>query len=134
MVDPRFVELLTKELTEELTLDEKQELELLLQQNPQHRKQSAIIKEYWNTDKTEYKANAASFKKVLDAIHLAEQPFDIDENTDDENTTRTLWSAVKYWAAALVVGASLFLWYLSANINKQNTLASNWQKEVTKPR
>lgn len=134
MVEPRFVELLTKELTEGLTSAEKQELDLLLQQNPLHRKQSVLIKEYWNSNKTEYKANAANFKKILDAISVAEQSVNDNSDPNNEKEPFKLWPMLKYVAAVLVLGTTLCLWYLSANPSKDTALASNWQNKITAPR
>ncbi len=131
MVQPRFVELLTKELTEGLTLAEKQELDLLLQQNPTYKRQSILIREYWNSNQTTYKANAANFKKVMDKISLAEQSPDIQHN---DKEPIQLWSALKYLAAMLVLGTTLYLWYLSAKTAKETVVASNWQNKITAPR
>lgn len=132
MGKPRFVELLTKELTEGLTAAEKQELDLILQQNPLYRKQSAIIKEYWNTDKTGYKATAANFKKVMDGIKVAEKAAYTEPYNADERFK--LWPTLKYAAAFLILGLTLYLWYLSANPDKKIALASNWQHKTTAPR
>ena len=129
MAQTRFVELLTKELTEELTSAEKQELDLLAQQNPVLNKQSVIIKEYWSSNKTTYKASAANFKKVMDEIRIAEQSFNIEP--DNKKEPIKLWPIIKYLAAVLVLGTTLYLWYLSTNQNKKTTLASNWQYKIT---
>lgn len=139
MVEPRFVELLTKELTEGLTAAEKQEFDLLLQQNPHNKKQSAIIKEYWTSDKTEYKASAANFEKVMEGIHIAEQALNhnIEPEPDNNETQATqLWPVFKYMAAVLVLGATLYLCYLFAGTGKekQTVLASHWQHKTTAPR
>ena len=131
MAQQRFVELLTKELTEELTSAEKQELDLLLRQNPIYKQQSVAIKEYWSSNQTTYKASAANFKKVMDAIHVAEQAPGIQHK--DKEPIR-LWSVVKYLAAVMVLGIALYLWYLSAGPGKETALASNWQNKITAPR
>jgi transmembrane sensor len=134
MVQPRFVELLTKELTEELTLAEKQELDLLLQQNPGYKQQSAIIKEYWSNNQTTYKASTANFKKVIDAIRVAEQSFKADIEPNNGKEPARLWPILKYMAAVLVLGTTLYLCYLYVGPNKQAVIASNWQNKITAPR
>lgn len=131
MVQSRFAELLTKELTEGLTSAEKQEFDLLLQQNPDYKKQSLIIKEYWSSNNTTYKASAASFNKVMDAIRVAEQSADIV--IDNKKGGLKLWPVLKYLAAVLVLGIALYVWYLSAGPGKNPSLASNWQKKFTAP-
>ena len=134
MVEPRFVELLTKELTEELTHAEKQELVLLMQQNTPYKKQSTIIKQYWNANKTEYKASAANFNKLMDVIHLTEQSGSVDSEDDNEEMPRRLWPAALKYAAVLVLGTALFLWYLSARPGKETSIAINWQNSTTAPK
>lgn len=131
MAQQRFVELLTKELTEELTSAEKQELDLLLQHNPGFKQQIAAIKEYWNSNQPTYKASAANFKKVMDAIRVAEQSSGMQH---DNKKPIKLWPILKYLAAVLVLGTTLYVWYLSAGPGKKTSLASNWQKKVTAPR
>jgi len=133
MVEPRFVELLTKELTEELTHVEKQELVLLMQQSQLYKKQSGIIKEYWNSNKTEYKTSAANFNKLMDVIRITEQSGNMHSEGDNEGRPRKLWPALLKYAAVLVLGAALFLWYLSARPGKENTIAINWQNSTTAP-
>jgi transmembrane sensor len=128
----RFAELLTKELTDGLTSAEKQEFDLLLQQNPAYKKQSVIIKEYWGSNNTAYKVSAASFNKVMDAIRVAEQSADIV--IDNKREVLKLWPVFKYLAAVLVLGTTLYVWYLSAGAGKKTSVASNWQKKVTAPR
>jgi ferric-dicitrate binding protein FerR (iron transport regulator) len=134
MAQQRFVELLTKELTEGLTLAEKQELDLLLQQNPIYKQQSVVIKEYWSSNKTTYKASAANFKKVMDKIRVAEQSVYVDSEFNKKEEPIKLWPILKYLAAALVLGTALYTWYLSATPGKDTALASNWQNKITAPR
>ena len=131
MVQSRFVELLTKELTEGLTSAEKQELDLLLQQNPDYKQQSATIKQYWSSNQTTYKASTSNFKKVMDKIRIAEHSPNVQSN--DKEPVR-LWPVLKYLAAVLVLGTALYLGYLSANNAKKTALASNWQHKITAPK
>src|ERR1700720_2329447 len=68
MVNDRFIRLLTKELCDELTDAEREELTLLLQGNKEYRDQKEILKDYWERDRAGYEANAAMFKKVIEKI------------------------------------------------------------------
>src|SRR6187402_1943036 len=122
---PRFVELLTKELTEGLTAAEKQELDQLFQQNPLHRTQTTILKDYWNTNSIPNTSDA-NFKKVMDAIAAAE-PI-------RQAKTGKLWPVLRSIAALLIVGTTLILWQLSVNFNKKASLATNWQVKITPPK
>nr|ALG05206.1 anti-FecI sigma factor FecR [uncultured bacterium 4C6] len=133
MVEPRFVELLTKELTEGLTVAERQELDHLLQQNPVHKKQSAIIKEYWKSDSTGYKASAANFEKVMEGINAAEQNAAAGDVSDNENKSIKLWPVLKCLAAVLILGVTLYLWLISANTDNKNIKAQNWNTKITAP-
>lgn len=131
MAQQRFVELLTKELTDSLSSTEKEELDLLLKQNSIYKKQSAIIKEYWNSNQTTYKASAANFKKVMDAINVAEISSGIQPNN---NEPIKLWPILKYLAAIVVLGTTLYLWHLSILPGKKALVASNWKNKITAPR
>jgi transmembrane sensor len=134
MVEPQFVELLTKDLIEGLTSAEKQEFDLLLQKNPLYKKQSAIIREYWDSNKIEYKTSAANFNKLMDVIRLTEQSGNEDSEDDKGERAPNIWPAVLKYAAVLVLGATLFLWYLSARPDKETSIAINWQNNTTAPR
>jgi hypothetical protein len=71
MVNDRFIQLLTKELCEELTDAEREELSVFLREN-EYSNQRELLKEYWERDKTAYEANTSMFKKVLEKIKTAE--------------------------------------------------------------
>lgn len=132
MVDPRFIELLTKELTDGLTPVEKQELKCLLKQNSSHAKQREIIRDYWMSDKTEYKASAGNFEKIMAAIDKATRG--AEDNKATELTTaplHKLWKAWKYVAAVLVLGVAI---YFSVNTAKEKVLASQWKHKITAPK
>lgn len=130
----RFVELLTKELVEGLTVAEKQELDLLLKNDSELKNQTALIKDYWNSGKTEYKASAAGFKKVLNAINIAEQQAAKVLEPATEARTYSLWSRLKYVAALLILGSSLCLWIVKENKTAGSHLSSQWETKTTAPR
>ena len=128
MVETRFVELLTKDLIKELTPAEKQELDLLLQQNPAYKKQSAVIKQYWNSDKTEYKKSAANFSKLMDVIQATEQS--VGQEATQQSKKYVLWPVLKYAAAVLILGATI-TWYILGRSGNGNAIASNWHNKTT---
>ncbi len=72
MVNDRFIRLLTKELCDELTESEREELTILLRDHAEYRAQKEILKDYWETGRGEYEANAAMFKRVTDKIKAEE--------------------------------------------------------------
>jgi transmembrane sensor len=72
MANDRFIELITKELCDQLTETEREELSVLLQGKEEYRDQRDLFREYWVSDRGEYGANAAMFEKVIDKIKAAE--------------------------------------------------------------
>ncbi|MFD0751824.1 FecR family protein [Mucilaginibacter calamicampi] len=132
MIETRFVELLTKDLIEGLTPAEKQEIDLLLQQNPLYKKQSAIIKEYWNSDKTAYKKSAANFSKLMDVIQVTEQSVNGNSSTAGKHKERKLWPVLRYVAAVSIFCLTLG-WYILGNPGNGIAIASNWKNKTTSP-
>ena len=135
-VEQRFIELLTKELIEELTLAEKQELELLVIQNPSYKRQAAAIKEYWNSDSKAYNVSAAKFAKMMDMINLTENSAAKDRPAQAEQPKKvfSIVSAVKYIAAMLVLGTTLYFWYVSVYPVKDAVRRTQWESKITAPR
>jgi len=74
MVNDRFITLLIKELCQELTDVEREELNGLLRDSAECREQRQLLSAYWETGRGEYEANTAMFKKVLERINVEEMP------------------------------------------------------------
>jgi ferric-dicitrate binding protein FerR (iron transport regulator) len=122
MVNDRFISLLTKELCDELTDAERDELALLLQENKEYRDQKEILKAYWERDQGEYAANAAMFKRVTDKIKAEE---------GGSRSYRTVW----YSAAAVIllaIGLFSYHYFLPSGPDKK-VLAINWLHKTTQP-
>jgi len=135
MVNDRFIKLLTKELSDELTYDEQLELKLLLQDNKEYRDQREILKDYWKTNSVEHAANAAMFKKVMDRIRAEENPAEtIDEIEEEEPRKRfrlTTWFSA---AAVFVAITSVFTYHYIIAPKLNNDLAAvKWLQKSTKP-
>lgn len=154
MANDQFIRLLTKELSEQLTDIEREELALLLQDNPEYRAQRLLMKEYWERDKGEYEANTAMFKKVLEKIKAEEQSGATAEhsslnpeaqpNTSHEvpiltpefpETPRRHRLATWYSAAAAILLSIGALIYHYHNIAKptQSPIALHWLQTTTQP-
>ncbi|MDB5089035.1 MAG: hypothetical protein JWR09_3029 [Mucilaginibacter sp.] len=135
MVNDRFIKLLTKELSDELTYDEQLELKLLLQDNKEYRDQLEILKDYWKTNSVEYAANAAMFKKVMDKIRAEENPVEtIDEIEEEEPRKRFRLIAWFSAAAVFVAITSIFTYYYIIAPKLNNDLAAvKWLQKTTKP-
>ncbi|PJJ79766.1 FecR family protein [Mucilaginibacter auburnensis] len=134
MEQTRFVELLTKELVEGLTLAEKQELNLLLQQRAEFKKQRTIIKDYWSNDKVEYKATAEGFKKVMDAVYVAEQATEQATQTVKATKVFKLRPAFRYAAAILLLATTLCLWFYHESTSSGKYLSTKFETKITAPR
>ena len=148
MVNDRFIRLLTKELCDELTEAEREELTLLLQDHKEYRDQKEILKDYWERDRGEYEANAAMFKKVIEKIkaeeggqpgqHLASQSVEEPAGEPVAATPlspRRIPGAVWYSAAAVILllaGLWLYRSQLPSRANSEG-LAIHWLQKTTPP-
>jgi transmembrane sensor len=141
MVNERFIRLLTKELCDELTDAEREELSLLLQENNEYRDQKEILKAYWERDRGEYEANAAMFKKVTEKIKAEEMSAgggisgepgnDLERSISFRAFSRVAW----YSAAAVIllsIGVLAYYYILPAGRSKE-VLAIHWLQKATQP-
>lgn len=130
MVNDRFIKLLTKELSDRLTEPEREELQLLLQENKEYRDQKKILEDYWQRDRAHYSVNAAMFKKVLDKI---EEEENIAGFAPRRKYLRIIW----YSAAAVIMGIVGILTYRYFVIPKSSPVPiasqSTWLLKSTKP-
>lgn len=128
MVNDRFILLLTKELCDELTDVERDELALLLRGNKEYRDQKEILKAYWERDRGEYEANTAMFKKVTDKIRAEESELagEVPKNR------RMVWYSTA--AAVILLTIGLFAWhYFLPSAPDRKVLAVNWLHRATQP-
>src|SRR5258708_35686550 len=148
MVHDRFIRLLTNELCDQLTDAEREELNLLLQDNQEYRDQRELLKEYWEKDKGEYEANTAMFKKVIEKIKT-EYPDTDHPNTDrpdadhsdaalppaelapSRRISRGAWYSVAA-AVLLTIGATTYF-FRSSNSRNKETAALHWLQKTTHP-
>jgi len=126
MANDRFIKLLTKDLSDQLTVTEREELKLLLQDNQEYREQKEMLEDYWRRDKAHYAVNAAMFKKVLDKIKAVEDPV---------APRRKIVPAIWYSAAAvlLAVAGLFFLRHSRVRASDKEPVALNWLQKTTRP-
>jgi len=130
MVNDRFIKLLTKELGDQLTDAEREELNGLLRENKECRDQKEILTDYWNRDRVEYEANAAMFKNVQDKIK-AEEGYPGEWEERRRRFSRAGWYSV---AAAVALTVGFFTWYYSRSSEvKKAVLAIQWLQKTTQP-
>jgi ferric-dicitrate binding protein FerR (iron transport regulator) len=143
MAYDRFIRLLTKSLSDQLTDAEREEFIQLLQDNKEYRDQKAILEEYWKQDRAQYAVNAAMFKKVQDKISTGaggKTPYPRPaqdypgEQFPRSNTPRI----ARYSAAASILLALAGIYFI---IHKHRTpslidsqpIAVHWQQKTTQP-
>lgn len=146
MVNDRFIRLLTKELCDELTDAEREELGLLLQSNKEYRDQKELLKEYWEKDQVGYEADAAMFKKVTDKIKAEERITTLAEErsvylaeeisvspAEGRSGTRRIPRIAWYSAAAVLLMIGLFMYLVHPSGTDKKTLAIHWLQKITQP-
>jgi len=123
MVNDRFITLLIKELCEELTDTEREELNDLLRDSAECREQRQLLSAYWEMGRGEYEANTAMFKKVLERIRVEETP--------RRRFTLRVWHCA---AAAVLLGVVAGYFYLFPRTGaSKESAALHWQEHITKP-
>jgi len=128
MVNDRFITLLTKELCDELSEAEREELQILLQENKEYRDQKEIFKDYWEKDRAGYEANAAMFRKVLDKIKMEEW---LAGPAPHRRITRVFWASA---AAVIFLAIGFYTWYLNRSPTAGAPIASVlWIQKTTRP-
>src|SRR5579859_8038746 len=68
MTHDRFIELLTRELTEQLSDNEGEELAAAVAAHPEYRRERELLVAYWQREKGEYATSQALFNRVLEKI------------------------------------------------------------------
>jgi transmembrane sensor len=144
MENDRFIRLLTKELCDELSDAEREELNLLLE-NTEYRDQKEILTDYWERGRVGYEANAAMFKKVLDKIRAGEAAGGTHQEENVEEPVTYPWEREEggrrsfgvFWysaAAAVILSIGLFTWYHARpSAAKKEILATHWIQKTTQP-
>jgi ferric-dicitrate binding protein FerR (iron transport regulator) len=125
MMNDRFITLFIKELCGQLSENEREELRLLLQDNPEFRTRRELLKEYWERDKGEYEANTAMFKRVIEKIKVEENQVPL------RKLSRVFWYGA---AAAVLLIAGFTAWYVispKASPRKEMT-ALQWLEKTTR--
>ncbi|MET1057445.1 MAG: FecR domain-containing protein [Pedobacter sp.] len=120
MEKDRFIELLTKDLTGEITVDEKRELIYLRGEPFYDRKEEDLLRAYWsNSHKVEYDSTSL-FKRIQQKIEKGEtgeedfpEHADNKDNIEDEISATPLLDWMSKSAAGLLILCCTFFVYHS---------------------
>lgn len=127
MVNDRFIELLTKKLSDEISEREEDELKYILVNDEECRKQYNFFKNYWAQGQEQYSNNDVMFRRIKSKIGIVEEDGVIVP--DGFKKISVFWRGV---AAALLAGVCFVAFYYSNYYNaasKKNPVA---KLEVTK--
>ncbi|HEY9195559.1 MAG TPA: FecR family protein [Mucilaginibacter sp.] len=130
MVNERFIELLTKKLSDEIDAAELEEFNSLLATDEACRQQNKFFKTYWIKNEEHYSNSDIMFRRILGKIEVPDNTQPADQEVELQNRHRRLF-IIKSIAAVLVVGAllSLFFYFNSSN-SKAPELTTLQQKNT----
>ncbi|HEY4110853.1 FecR domain-containing protein [Puia sp.] len=138
MTHSRFIELLTKEFSDQLIDNEREELEGLLAAHPQYQREREMLVAFWQREKGEYATSKVLFGRVLEKIRIMEAgedeagPAGVAPQGIGRRRVR-IW----YGAAAAVVFAVVAVGYFSHRGVRQpapaRAVAVHWLKRTTRP-
>jgi transmembrane sensor len=135
MEKDRFIELLTKDLTGEITVDEKRELIYLRGEPFYDRKEEDLLRAYWsNSHKAEYDS-AALFKRIQQKIDNGETGEEevtavIADPVDDEFVVTPLFNWMTKAASVLLVMCCTFFVFHSYFTYKKELIIKETPKGV----
>jgi len=104
MITDRFIELLTKKLSNEITPDEYEELKYLLGADEACKQQYEFFKSYWEENKKQEENTDLLFLKIKNRLNIEDQP----DNVIRRTSFFTFWRSI---AAVLLVGICLYIGY-----------------------
>lgn len=141
MGNDRFIELVSKQLTNDITPAESEELKLLIGNNPSYKQQAEGLNMYWEHSDTEYTDDAIAFQKIQDRIKKLEDAGNTSNREDDILISLTPASKskniIRYWPAAaaalILITAGLYLvnTYIFSAKGGQDIATAGWLQKTT---
>jgi len=116
-VEERFIELLTKKLSDEISDAELKEFELLLINDDACRQQYNFFKAYWIPDEEQYSNSDLMFQRIKKRIGFQEELVEISEDPDRFYRRRVFWRNI---AAVLLVAIGLSVVFYYQYASKKN--------------
>jgi ferric-dicitrate binding protein FerR (iron transport regulator) len=131
MDNERFIELLTKKLSDEIDAQELEEFNFLIANDENCRLQNNFFKSYWVKNEEQYSNTNLMFQRILTKIEVSQQGEDSIEAIDESFGTHRKLVFLRRMAAVLLLGICLFsAYYFSAYNLKTPVLAGLQQKKT----
>ncbi|MGN8070033.1 FecR family protein [Mucilaginibacter sp. SG564] len=129
MGNDRFIELVSKKLTNEISSEESEELQHCLNSDEINRRDFEFLNIYWNSNDTEFADNALAFQKIKTKIQSQEADTATIPNLKKSYTY--VWRAAA--AVILLTACSWFFYsrFVSKRINLLTTTPHAWQNKNT---
>ncbi|MEZ2335784.1 FecR family protein [Mucilaginibacter sp. RCC_168] len=129
MGNDRFIELVSKKLTNEISSEESKELQHCLNSDEINRRDFEFLNIYWNSNDTEFADNALAFQKIITKIKGQET--NSLAVLASKNAYLYIWRAA---AAIILLAGCSWLFYsrlVSKRINPLTTAPNAWQNKNT---
>jgi len=110
MVNDRFIELLTKKLSDEISEAERAELDQILADDAECRQQYKFFKNYWTKEEERYSNDEAMFRRIKNRISLNER--EQEEQLPTPKLGRRYFFTWMKIAASFVIATTVFGYYL----------------------
>jgi ferric-dicitrate binding protein FerR (iron transport regulator) len=136
MVNERFIELLTKKLSDEIDAGELEEFNFLIANDEACRQQNSFFKNYWVTNEEQYSNTDLMFQRILSKIEVPE-PVTIEqeaEATQNSFTNRGILLFLRGMAAIFIAAALIGCLYYFIGYNTKNVMLSGLQQKNTPSR
>jgi transmembrane sensor len=129
MGNDRFIELVSKKLTNEISSEESAELQHCLNSDEINRRDFEFLNIYWNSNDTEFADNVVAFQKIKTKIRS--QEITSPTITASKRSYLYVWRAAA--AVILLAGCSWFFYsrFVSKRINQLTTTHNTWQNKNT---
>ncbi len=131
MVNERFIELLTKKLSDEINATELEEFNFMIANDEACRQQNTFFKTYWVENEEHYSNTDLMFQRIRSKIEVPGQEISAGETpvrTFKYREINLFWRSV---AALLVIGMCLFTaYYVTGNGSKKIDIANLQQKKT----
>lgn len=135
MVNERFIELLTKKLSDEMNAAELEEFNFLVANDDACRQQSAFFKTYWVKNEEQYSNTDLMFQRILSKIEVSATEEQLaDETSSTGFKTRRMILFMRGIAALLVIGIGLSVTYYLKEYDRTNLNLANFQQKKTPSR